>query len=1093
MAPTMKLKKIDLPQQPKTYQDGINLYSLINFKDFFAPLFATGDIKSVCEIGVEVGSFTQWLADQAKLTGFKYYGVDPQVGAATQKLCPELDFISKKSTDYLADHHVANHDVYFIDGDHNFYTVYNELQLIFSNPLQAQKICFLHDIGWPCGRRDWYYNINDIPAAARHEHTHDGRITLGESALSPFGFETCGRAALALHEGGANNGVLTAIEKFIETHADGRAITFIKIPIFYGLGILYDKNQISARAARYLQDLAKYAKENYNIFSQFELNRLSLYLRIITLQQQQVGANAEFDKKLAALTHEMDAAQITVADTVKSKQALEKIEKNSQRNRALDVLQKRHNSHCQYKRHYSVAIEHALNVLQLMYRRWRRRQHDHVLRNLKEIVAKTSAVDVVSFDVFDTLVHRKISPPAAVKDKTAHYASLFFARRGITVTPEDFNLVRDIEENKLRDKNLYYQGFDHETDINSIFDAVIKTLMGAHDGNVVENFVAFELTAEIAHLYLNCDAAETLSLLHGRNKKIILCSDMYLKEAHLWKICDHFNISQYVDKIYVSSEQRISKYSGRIFKLMMDDLNLLPHDLVHVGDNEHSDYHEARKAGITAYHFFYESNLRQAAKLEASIKKFNRGDSAFGRSCYSALRYFKLDSQQWRFCAVPEKIGVCYLAPAIATFAHRALLDMMQLGVKKVFFLAREGIFLQKVFTAVLHQVSELKMFADEIEFNILFISRVASIIGNYNGVHDVHSLIKPVYFAYPQFNFANFCKTWGLNADDFSAYAKQSMSAYMQSCTHEEFCHLLQDEQFATELDSKMAFKQKIFNDFLKQEGVAGEQAVALVDVGWNGTIQSYIANSLEKIACKNTLYGFYLGGSGNIKRVTHNRGNSIIFPGYLFNDVFPDEVDLFKLGIPMLEALLGDEQTSSVKGYAVSGNSIVPEFKGIEQCHFTIKLQQQVQSSVLNGVKHYCAAINISPLALDRLAIFYKKRLLSFVSNPKKSEINAFKGLSFDYDWGNNGIVPIVDAAPRRFFLHPCRSFHQALISAWPNAALKMLPIPFLCRLYTCYKRYSSHYPHLIMMLEIAIRLAKKAVSVPRKIFFKKSKAHH
>ena len=232
----MKLKKIDLPQQPKTYQDGINLYSLINFKDFFAPLFATGDIKSVCEIGVEVGSFTQWLADQAKLTGFKYYGVDPQVGAATQKLCPELDFISKKSTDYLADHHVANHDVYFIDGDHNFYTVYNELQLIFSNPLQAQKICFLHDIGWPCGRRDWYYNINDIPAAARHEHTHDGRITLGESALSPFGFETCGRAALALHEGGANNGVLTAIEKFIETHADGRAITFIKIPIFYGLG-----------------------------------------------------------------------------------------------------------------------------------------------------------------------------------------------------------------------------------------------------------------------------------------------------------------------------------------------------------------------------------------------------------------------------------------------------------------------------------------------------------------------------------------------------------------------------------------------------------------------------------------------------------------------------------------------------------------------------------------------------------------------------------------------------------------------------------------------------------------------------------------
>ena len=47
-------------------------------------------------------------------------------------------------------------DAVIIDGDHNWYSVYNELKLLAR---QVEKggpfpLSFVHDVGWPYGRRD---------------------------------------------------------------------------------------------------------------------------------------------------------------------------------------------------------------------------------------------------------------------------------------------------------------------------------------------------------------------------------------------------------------------------------------------------------------------------------------------------------------------------------------------------------------------------------------------------------------------------------------------------------------------------------------------------------------------------------------------------------------------------------------------------------------------------------------------------------------------------------------------------------------------------------------------------------------------------
>jgi hypothetical protein len=108
-------------------------------------------------------------------------------------------------------------DCVLIDGDHNWYTVFNELRLIEERGLLRDGgAIFLHDVSWPYGRRDMYYQVNTIPAEFIQPNAKKG-IVRGESKLSDSGGINA-EVNNALFEGGSRNGVLTAVEDFMNLH-----------------------------------------------------------------------------------------------------------------------------------------------------------------------------------------------------------------------------------------------------------------------------------------------------------------------------------------------------------------------------------------------------------------------------------------------------------------------------------------------------------------------------------------------------------------------------------------------------------------------------------------------------------------------------------------------------------------------------------------------------------------------------------------------------------------------------------------------------------------------------------------------------------
>lgn len=139
-------------------------------------------------------------------------------------------------------------DVALVDGDHNWYTVYHELQHLRRAAREAEAdlpLLILHDVGWPYGRRDLYYAPWQIPEEFRQPHDQRG-MTPGRPKLLKGGGMNI-TLDNAIEEGGPRNGVRTALDDFMAEH--DRPLRQVLLPIYYGLAIVAEEAYLDRHPA----------------------------------------------------------------------------------------------------------------------------------------------------------------------------------------------------------------------------------------------------------------------------------------------------------------------------------------------------------------------------------------------------------------------------------------------------------------------------------------------------------------------------------------------------------------------------------------------------------------------------------------------------------------------------------------------------------------------------------------------------------------------------------------------------------------------------------------------------------------------------
>lgn len=204
------------------------------------PIFSILKPRIVVEIGSDQGDNTRKLLQYCQKHNGTLHSIDP---------LPRFD-VTKWKEEYgdTVVFHVAlslnalsqiNHmDAVLIDGDHNWYTVFNELKLIEKGARKSKRgfpLVLLHDIGWPYGRRDLYYDPDTIPEAYRKPYTKQGIKPGKGEPVEQGGVNS--HLFNAIYENDLQNGVLTAVEDFIEEAEI--ELELIKVPIVSGLGILF--------------------------------------------------------------------------------------------------------------------------------------------------------------------------------------------------------------------------------------------------------------------------------------------------------------------------------------------------------------------------------------------------------------------------------------------------------------------------------------------------------------------------------------------------------------------------------------------------------------------------------------------------------------------------------------------------------------------------------------------------------------------------------------------------------------------------------------------------------------------------------------
>lgn len=220
--------------------------SVLHSAEILLGCLDAAEARSVAEVGAFMGELTRLLMRWADTVGGNVIAIDPSPHPDLELLereRPDLQLIRETSHRALA--HIPLTDAIILDGDHNYYTLSEELRIIWERAGEEPRqlpLLLVHDVTWPHGRRDDYWDPEQVPAEHRQPIAPDRSVYPDEEGTRDSGLPYRYPAA---YEGGPRNGVLTAAEDFAAAHDQ---LQLAVVPTFFGLGVIWDRSSPHAEA-----------------------------------------------------------------------------------------------------------------------------------------------------------------------------------------------------------------------------------------------------------------------------------------------------------------------------------------------------------------------------------------------------------------------------------------------------------------------------------------------------------------------------------------------------------------------------------------------------------------------------------------------------------------------------------------------------------------------------------------------------------------------------------------------------------------------------------------------------------------------------
>lgn len=520
-------------------------------------------------------------------------------------------------------------------------------------------------------------------------------------------------------------------------------------------------------------------------------------------------------------------------------------------------------------------------------------------KNWREIEQACEKYQIVTFDIFDTLLVRKTMFPKDIFE----IVEKCFAHNLWSIS--DFAKFRQQAEG-----DCYKDGINPT--IYQIYEKIYELTGCSRD--ILQKYMEQEIVTEKQFL---CARKSMLNFFNKIKceKEIYLISDMYLPSDILEEILWECGYTGY-KAIYVSCEHGCSKAEGLFDKFIQEDIQR--QSAIHIGDNEVADGQCAAAAGLSYYTIMNKTEMLENSSYSELVDKAKTilDKIVIGLFCNRAFDDpFVLYGTKGKLKVTDHKdMAYLFVAPEIVSFSCWLVQNIISGNCDYVLYPSRDAYVLEKICSNIVKN-QKIPHYPNG---KYLYVSRRALLAAITYAQEDINYIVSQEYKG----------TALELFKDRFNVTLPETVSDQFEAIDYAG--------KYEKVILEKCRKERTNYLNYLQESGVMAKKKLAFIDFVAAGTVQS----CLQKIL-PNEIQGFYF-----LKRRVEDidkQKNMHVMSFYASKGDFELEANIYKFYLFFELILTSPEATLNY----ISDNLepvFLPEKRTKEEIAIIMEMQEEI-----------------------------------------------------------------------------------------------------------------------------------------------------
>lgn len=431
--------------------------------------------------------------------------------------------------------------------------------------------------------------------------------------------------------------------------------------------------------------------------------------------------------------------------------------------------------------------------------------------------------DIISFDIYDTLLMRIVDKPADVFKLLELKVEKRFGKK------MPIHQIRNIAISKLND-------------INYELDDIYNEMKGMIELEILSEIKQMEIEIEQAVTIGRREMIALYNYAIELGKEVYVLTDMYLPVALIRDFLSTAGVEVGEEHIWVSGEKKVCKYDGSMWREYKKKIG--NRKALHIGDSQKADIDEAMKEGILTIKILSPQEIMECYLIGSMEEKVS---SLYASIIMGEIKGILCNNpfvinHQISNIIISDcyKFGELVFGSVILTFLLWVMCEAKEKGIEKLLFLSRDGYFLIRDYEKIINIICDDRL--PQAEY--VYASRKAVITMAANKKEAFEQLVE-FYFKgkFKNYLFERFDIV--VNSNDLNGE---------QECSLPEDSEKIKEwlKPYRANIDEVLSQFQRNYGEYLSQ--FKFDDKSALVDIGYAGRIQYWLSKIMNK-----ELQGYY------------------------------------------------------------------------------------------------------------------------------------------------------------------------------------------------------------------------------------------